>query len=134
MAKHLTESDVEKIISLLDGWQGKLTWERLCDASFKVVGKRPTRQSLHSHTKIKQAFSDKKKRIRNGVQETKVPVSLVVAGQRILRLQEENARLKSENSRLLEKFLIWQYNAYRHGLTKDKLNAPLPVIDREAID
>lgn len=131
MAKHLTDQDVDKIVGILDGWQGKLTWDGLCDAASKQVGKRPTRQSLNSHKKIKQAFTDKKKRLKGDLQEVKTPPSLAIAGQRIKRLEEENARLKKENGRLLEQYVTWQYNAYRHGLTEDKLNMPLPRIDRE---
>lgn len=132
MAKHLTDQDINKIIGILDGWQGKLTWDSLCEAASKQVGKRPTRQSLNAHNRIKQAFLDKKERLKEGQEETKIPPSLVIAGQRIKRLEEENARLKKENNRLLEQYVVWQYNAYRHGLTEDKLNFSLPVIDRES--
>ncbi|MEJ1355675.1 MAG: hypothetical protein RPU39_13440 [Candidatus Sedimenticola sp. (ex Thyasira tokunagai)] len=132
MAKHLTDYDIEKIIGILDGWQGKLTWDALCDTASMQVGKRPTRQSLNAHKRIKQAFTDKKERLKGEVYRTKAPPSLAIAGQRIKRLEEENARLKRENSRLLEQYVVWQYNAYRHGLTEDKLNSPLPAIDRES--
>ena len=131
LAKHLSDQDVDKIIGILDGWQGKLTWDALCESASKHVGKRPTRQSLNAHIKIKTAFVDKKKRLKDESFEVKMPPSLAVAGQRIKRLVEENARLKSENDRLIEQYVIWQYNAYRHGLTKEKLNASLPAIDRE---
>jgi hypothetical protein len=55
---------------------------------------------------------------------------LNIAEQRIGRLESENERLKVENSNLLERFVRWQYNAYKHGVTKDKLDADLPKIDR----
>jgi len=32
---------------------------------------------------------------------------------------------------LLEQFVVWQYNAYKHGIKEHQLNAPLPRIDRE---
>lgn len=134
MAKHLTDQDIAKIIGILDGWQGRLTWDSLCEASSKQVGKRPTRQSLNAHKQIKQAFADKKERLKGDLQEIKAPPSLAIAGQRIKRLEEENARIKKESSRLLEQYVVWQYNAYRHGLTEEKLNAPLPRIDRERTD
>ena len=132
LAKHLTNNDVEKIVGILDGWQGKLTWDALCETASSQVGKNPTRQSLNAHKKIKQAFADKKERLKGNIEEAKTPPSLAIAGQRIKRLEEENVRLKKENNRLLEQYVIWQYNAYRHGLTEGKLNAPLPVIDRES--
>ena len=132
MAKHLTQLDIEAILGTLDGWQGKLTWDSLCDAVVKHIGKRPTRQSLNSNKQIKLAFQNKKSRLKGAPEDTKIPPSLAIAGQRIKRLEEENSRLRTENLRLLEKYIIWQYNAYRHGLPEGKLNMPLPAIDRES--
>ncbi|ODS23300.1 hypothetical protein AB835_09455 [Candidatus Endobugula sertula] len=130
MAKHLSGEDIENILGLIDGWDGKLTWDALCDASMKLVGKRPTRQSLNANLRIKQAFVEKKSRLKDQPLTERKPNLLLAAAQRIRRLEEENARLNNENSNLLEKFVVWQYNAYRHGLTEEKLSCPLPVIDR----
>lgn len=55
-----------------------------------------------------------------------------IAKQRIKRLENENDRLKAENASLLERFLKWQYNAYKHGVSKEKLDAELPAIDRDS--
>ncbi len=132
MAKHLTDQDIDKILGILDGWHGKLTWDGLCEAASKRVGKRPTRQSLYSHKRLKKAYSDKKSRLKESIEEIKIPPSLVIAGQRIKRLEEENARIKKENSRLLEQFMIWQYNIYKHGLSEVDLSQPLPKIDRKS--
>jgi hypothetical protein len=82
LAKHLTDRDIEKIQGVLDGWQVKLTWDSLCDASAIHIGKRPTRQSLNANLRIKQAFSDKKLRFKNDFREIKTPPSLAIAWQR----------------------------------------------------
>jgi hypothetical protein len=42
--------------------------------------------------------------------------------------------LKKKNAALLEQFVKWQYNAYKHGMTEAKLNEPMPMIDRERTD
>ncbi|PRA54706.1 MULTISPECIES: hypothetical protein [Pseudomonas] len=125
MAKHLTKVDIEKILHALDGWEGRLTWEALCDSMPPLIGTRPTRQTLSAHLKIQEAFQHKKGR-RDLSVGAKVPVSLSLAAQRIKRLEEENARLRNENEGLLEQFVVWQYNAYCHGLTEQQLAAPLP--------
>ena len=130
MAKHFTDQDIEQIVGLIDGCQDKLTWDWLCDRCTETIGRKPTRQALSRYARIKTAFNHKKKRLKNGLVEIKTPPSLKVAGQRIKRLEEVNARLKKENDLLLEQFVIWQYNAYLHGLTEDNLNNPLPSIDR----
>jgi len=132
LAKHLTDRDIEKIVGFIDGCSGKLTWDWLCDVVTKAIGKRPTRQSLTKHIRIKVAFINKKKRLKDGFGEIKTPPSLTVAAQRIKRLDEENARLKKENQLFLEQFVVWQHNAYRHGLSEAQLNNPLPGIDRDS--
>ena len=130
MAKHLTVVDIEKILHTLDGWQGRLTWEALCDALLPLIGTRPTRQTLSAFVQIQEAFQHKKGRSSVENDKTKVPPSLTVAAQRIKRLEEENARLRNENEGLLQQFVIWQYNAYSHGLSEQQLAAPLPKARR----
>ena len=60
-----------------------------------------------------------------------MPSSLAVAAQRIARLQTENDALRLKNDALLEQFVKWQYNAYKHGVKEHQMNAELPRIDRE---
>lgn len=54
-----------------------------------------------------------------------------MAALRIARLQTENDALRSKNDALLEQFVKWQYNAYKHGVKERQMNADLPRIDRE---
>lgn len=130
MAKHLTPKDISIVINLIDSWKDKISWDGLCNAIEPLIGTRPTRQTLNANEHIKKAFVLKKIQLKNGFQHTKRPASLSIAEQRINRLESENERLKSENELLLQRFVIWQYNAYKHGLTLNKLDAHLPKIDR----
>jgi hypothetical protein len=134
MAKHLTAKDIELLVGLIDGWDGKLTWDALCDEAEGLIGTRPTRQTLNAHARIKSAFGDKKTQQRVGFKPTKRPQSLTIAAQRIHRLESENQRLKAENSRLLERFVQWQYNAQKRGLSQAVLEDPLPAIDRDSTE
>ncbi|MEJ2793329.1 hypothetical protein WAE56_07925 [Iodobacter sp. LRB] len=132
MAKHLKQTDVDAIVDIIRGWLAdKLTWDEVCEASAKVIGKTPTRQTLNAHTAIKDAYSAKKSGLKIHGPRTAMPSSLAVAAQRIARLQTENDELKMKNDMLLEQFVKWQYNAYKHGLKEHQLNAELPRIDRE---
>ena len=132
MAKHLSPKDLDMIVGLIDGWEGKLGWEALCDAIEPLIGSRPTRQTLNSHEKIKSAFTDQKARLKSGFVSTKRPASLSIAEQRIRRLEAENHRLERENERLLERFMRWQYNAHKFNVSADKLDSPLPFVDRDS--
>lgn len=132
LAKHLTQTDVEAIISIIYAWKDeKLTWESICEASEPIIGKNPTRQSLNANKLIKEAYSSRKATLKVQGVVTPKPSSLTMAGDRIARQQSEIESLKQKNSALLEQFVIWQYNAYKYGMKENQLNEPLPRIDRE---
>lgn len=132
MAKHLAAKDLDVIVTLIDGWDGKLNWEALCDAIKPLIGTRPTRQTLSAHQRIKDAFAHQKARLKSGFVSTKRPASLSIAEQRIRRLEAENSRLQRENDLLLERFVRWQYNAHKFNVSAEKLDAPLPFADRDS--
>lgn len=132
MAKHLRPSDVTAIVNMIDGWpKDKLTWNDICEAALKIIGSTPTRQTLNAHALIKAAYEARKSGLKVSAPKTAMPSSLAVAAQRISRLQIENESLRAKNDALLEQFVKWQYNAYKHGVKEHQLNADLPRIDRE---
>lgn len=133
-AKNLLDDDIAKIVEVLDGWAGKLTWELLIDAIEKRFLARYTRQALHKHTRIKDAFALRKDALSNGGGLPRKAASspeLQLALDRIDRLTGENERIKAENQRLLEQFVVWAYNAHTRGLDKDFLSQPLPRVNRD---
>lgn len=135
MAVHLNESRILRIIKILDGWRGELTWEGLAEAAAPLVGHRYTRQALQSHEELRRAFGVRKTILRNQNQVRQTRASdLEGALDRIERLTTENARLKAENTALLEKFACWSYNTYANpnGIPSEKkLNKPLKRVDRD---
>jgi len=135
MAKHITDQDIEKIVKLIDQWDDevKFTWEKLCGLALKRFNIAATRQTLQGYSRIKSAYDDKKVDFRvNGKRKEKIPPSLNFAGKRIAKLEAENSRLKKEQERMLAQFVVWQYNAYAHGVNMDKLNRPLPKKDNRS--
>lgn len=131
--KNLTDDAIEQIVRLLDGWEGKLTWEALIDASVTWLHCKYTRQALHKHERIRAAYALRKESLR-GQKEMAVPSGsgpLTDAMVRIARLEAENQRLEAENQRLLEQFVVWAYNAHTRGLDKEFLSQPLPRVDRD---
>ena len=132
MAKHLTEQNIDNIVELLDYWPlgEKLTWELLCQAirlQLELVPA-PTRQTLQKYVRIKTAYDQCKNpqttRVKGNVTQ-KLPASLKIAQTKIEALEVKNARLEKENALLLEQFVVWQYNAYKYGLSIAKLNEPM---------
>jgi hypothetical protein len=133
-AKNLSDEDVAKIVEVLDGWTGKLSWELLINAIEKRMFARYTRQALHKHARIKDAFAHSKAKLAGeGGRPRKTASSPEhqLALDRIERLTNENARLEAENTRLLEQFVRWAYNAHLRKLDETFLNQPLPAVDRQ---
>ena len=133
-AKNLTDSDIVKIVEVLDGWSGRLSWEMLIDAIEKRMFSRYTRQTLFKHGRIKDAFTLRTTSLAKSADRTRKPASspeMQVAMDRIERLTAENVRLEAENTRLLEQFVRWTYNAGNRSLDQAYLDQPLPRVDRE---
>ena len=103
-AKNLDDTDIKKIVEILDGWTGKLTWELLIDAVELRLHNRYTRQTLHKHERIKKAFELRKAALSDGDEDI-----------RIVRSPELQKALKEE---LINRELLTQ-EAIKHGLDKD---------------
>jgi TRAP-type mannitol/chloroaromatic compound transport system substrate-binding protein len=125
MAKHLTKTDINKIKNAIHLWDGKLTWEALCEEVKSLIGKKPTRQSLNMHKDIVDVYLMKKAVIKEANVPIRKPANLIIAAQRIKNLEAENEILKKQNTRYKEQFTLWQYNSYKYGLKPHQLNEPL---------
>jgi len=133
-AKNLSDEDVARIVEILDGWAGPLRWELLIAEVERRLFARYTRQALHKHARIKDAFASRKESLAAAPGAPRKPAAspeLQLALDRIERLTAENQRLEDENGRLLEQFVRWAYNASTRNLDEDFLSQPLPTVDRE---
>jgi hypothetical protein len=136
-SKNLDDQAIEKIVHVIDGWTGKLTWELLIEAIAKRTHQEYTRQALFKHVRIRDAFVLKKKSIKGRTAEeaqSDLPPEAQALWQENVRLKAENARLTQENVNLLAQFARWAHNAATRNLTEDFLNQPLPEIRRGQTD
>jgi hypothetical protein len=129
--RNLEDDDVAAIVAILDGWSGRLTWELLIEALEERKFARYTRQTLHKHERIAQAFAARKKALSgdNPAVDDESPEQKMQRDH-LARLENEVTRLKAENQLLLAQFVRWAYNAHTRGLDKDFLNRPLPDVNR----
>jgi uncharacterized protein (UPF0335 family) len=132
-ARNLDDDAIARIVSILDGWKGRLTWETVIEAVDRHAHVRYTRQTLHKHERIRQAFAQRKKALQSGSSEREIvgPPELRAALEHIARLEAENARLEAENQNLLGQFARWAYNANTRGFDRDFMNRPLPAVNRD---
>lgn len=134
-AKNLCDADIERIVEILDGWRGRLRWKLLIDEVEKRLFTRYTRQTLHAHARIANAFAHRRQELKGAtgvtLKQTEFP-ELQLAFDRIERLSNECNRLKAENNLLLEQFVRWAYNAHLRGLDEQYLSQPLPDVNRHS--
>lgn len=136
-ARNLSDADVAAIVSILDGWNGSLSWGELIDVVERRLRVRYTRQALHKHVRIADAFSLRKESLRGdsgAADRVAGSPELQAAIERIARLEAANLRLEAENNRLLEQYARWIYNANTRGVSIEALSQPLPSIDRGRTD
>jgi hypothetical protein len=129
-AKNLSDSDINQIVAILDGWSGSLTWGALLDAISNRFHTLYTRQALHRHARIKNSFTIRNKRLKESTAGKHKSAEVEQLEERVTRLGTANARLQSEVDMFLEQFARWAYNAHVHGMTEEELNASLPPVNR----
>jgi predicted GIY-YIG superfamily endonuclease len=132
-ARNLDDRAIQQIVEILDGWSSpKLTWELLIEKILLCLRAEYTRQALHKHTRIKEAFAARKQELAE--RDPKEVKALTPEQQRIARLEAENERLKRENNNLLEQFNRWVYNGYTKQMDermRDFMNQPLSPVHRD---
>jgi len=130
-SENLTDELIEKIVKILDGWSGKLTWNKLIDEIEFRTKNKYTRQTLAKHQRIKDTYNLTKNRVSTYIKELpNMSAEVAALIQKIKRLEAENDRLNFENEILLAQFARWAYNAHSKGVTKEMLDKPLTPVDR----
>lgn len=138
----LTRGTVDSIRSTILAWpHSKITWEAIRAAVNSKLGTEWTRQALQSHAKIKKAYADTKKRLREDpdaapkkrkatTRDTVVPV----LQSRIRFLEDRVIELEGVIEEYESKFLRWQRNAYLAGIPLLKLDGTVQTVDRGRTD
>ena len=97
-SKNLSESDIDVIVRMLDGWTGRLTWYALVDAirAWQDVDTGYSRQALHLHGRIRIAYLRNKKRLS----ETR----MAIEKERTAKDRELIRRIRAEGSTIYERY------------------------------
>lgn len=138
-ARNLGDDDIQEIVTILDGWSGKLSWYLLVESINKRLNQKYTRQALNNHARISGAFRQRKKSLSTQSTDLRPRINVDKSEDQVLDanlqhirfLEAKVERLEAENERLLEQFVCWAYNASLRGLDTDFLNKPLPRADRQ---
>lgn len=134
-SRNLDDAAISDIVGILDRWTGPLSWEILIRCIEELMRVRYTRQALNNHERIKMAFSLRRQAIKTIGGRTRASATTLEFDSLLqinARLEAETARLKTENTRLLEQFVRWSYNANNRGVGEEVLNRPLPAVNRDS--
>ena len=129
----ITEENLEDIIMMIKTWEGKLTWDLLCSKVSELLNvKSIERQSLANYPDIQKAFSKQKQKIKEKAKANpEQNVTMDYLQKQVKNLKAQVQRLEEINERYKQQFIVWQYNAYMHGMTQDTLNKPLIAVNRQ---
>ncbi|WP_150537509.1 hypothetical protein [Neisseria flavescens] len=129
----VTEENLEDIIMMIKTWEDKLTWDLLCSKVSELLNiKSIERQSLANYLDIQEAFSKQKQKLKEKAKANPEPnVTMDYLQKQVKNLKAQVQRLEEINERYKQQFIVWQYNAYMHGMTQVTLNKPLIAVNRQ---
>lgn len=131
--KHIKPEQIERIAHAIHTWdQGAIDWAAVCKLAKPILGYLPSRSGLSAHADIQAAFSARKKNLgQRPAGKMPSPGSLANASRLIAARDAEISALKLLVTEYREKFDRWRYNAMLLNVTVDRLDQPLPSIDRK---
>ncbi len=112
-ARNLSETDVDEIVSAINAWRGKLTWDLLLCRIQEMIGQTYTRQAVYKHEKVRQSFSRKKEAIERATKQAHERSASGAEATKLTLLKAENVRLRAENMQLLAQFARWCWRRFK---------------------
>jgi hypothetical protein len=135
MSSPITNKHIKNIAQLIREWSidENLTWDAICKEAELIIGYVPTRQALSKKPLLTNAYKSRKAEIKarfDTLSTVPTPKSMSAAVDQIIRLKQENERLKTELNMMAETAQRFIHNASLHGLTPAQLMKPLPSENR----
>lgn len=133
----ITHDTLPLILNIINTWEGTLTWALLCEqvAITLDIKDGVQRQSLSSYKDIQDSYSYRKKIIQEHASKTikaeSTDVTIAYLRKQLAFLEVELERQKNLNEAYRQRFLLWQYNAYRHSIQVTSLDEE--PIDKSAL-
>ncbi len=134
----ITRNNLPDILHRIEVWEGKLTWPLLCNeimALLQVDG--VTRQTLSGYKEIQEAYTARKQFLREnksslGQSSNAQPndSNIDFYQNQVKSLEAELERANKIIERYKQRFVLWQYNAYRHGINIDSLDDALEMLEK----
>ncbi|EIU6847397.1 hypothetical protein ACAF61_004106 [Vibrio parahaemolyticus] len=129
----ITSENMPDVLRRIETWKGKLTWPLLCDeimALLQIDG--VTRQTLSSYKEIQEAFTARKQYLREKATTETLPSdsNMEYLQNQVESLEAELEQAKETIERYKQRFVLWQYNAYKHGVRMESLDDAIEMLEK----
>lgn len=129
----VTNENIHDILHLIDTWKGKLTWPLLCNEVKAMLGLEDvTRQALSGYKDIQEAYTARKQSLRETPIEKKRSEDSNVEywKNQVEGLEAELVRANNTIAKYKQRFVLWQHNAYKHGIRIDSLDDAIEMLEQ----
>lgn len=129
----VTNENISDILYLIDTWKGKLTWPLLCNEVKAMLGLEDvTRQALSGYKEIQEAYTARKQSLRETPIEKKRSEDSNVEywKNQVEGLEAELVRANNTIAKYKQRFVLWQHNAYKHGIRMDSLDDAIEMLEQ----
>lgn len=132
----ITAENITDIVHLIDIWKGKLTWPLLCEEVIKILElDSVTRQALSSYEIIQKAFTARQVALRKEIPDVpKKNSDVEYLHNQILSLEAELKRAEMKIEAYVQRFILWQHNAYINGIRMDTLDDAKVMLEQPLIE
>jgi hypothetical protein len=129
----VTKENISEILHVIDTWQSKLTWPLLCDEVKAMLELDDlTRQGLSGYKEIQEAYTARKQLLREKPVTAASPKDSNVEywKNQVEGLEAELERANQTIEKYKQRFVLWQQNAYKHGIRMDSLDDALEMLEK----
>jgi hypothetical protein len=129
----VTIESIPEILHLIETWKGKLTWPLLCEEVMVMLQLDDvSRQALSGYDNIQKAYTTRKQFLRENKNAEAPPVNSDVEywQNQVESLEVELARANKTIEMYKQRFVLWQHNAYIHGVRMESLDDAVEMLDK----
>jgi predicted RNase H-like nuclease (RuvC/YqgF family) len=129
----ITAENIPEVLHLIETWNGKLTWPLLCeDIMVMLELDNVTRQALSGYKAIQEAYTARKQYLRENKNAEVQPVNSNIEywQNQVESLEAELKRANKTIEMYKQRFVLWQHNAYIHGVRMESLDDAVEMLDK----
>jgi len=129
----ITAENITEVLHVIETWKGKLTWPLLCENIMVMLQlDNVTRQALSGYKQIQDAYTARKQYLREN-KNTETPSVNSNADywqNQVESLEAELERANKTIEKYKQRFVLWQHNAYIHGVRMESLDDAVEMLDK----